>query len=62
MTLATWEVDIPGQPGAKMFIRPHLNSKKLGMVGCTYHASDSGKHKIGESWSRLICAKNKTLS
>jgi hypothetical protein len=40
-----------------MFGRPHLNGKKLGVVACSSHPSDSGKIKIGRSRSRMAWAK-----
>jgi hypothetical protein len=56
--LATWEAEIrrilvQSQPGQKMFARPHLNGKKLGMMTCACHPGDRGRHKIGGSQFRL---------
>jgi hypothetical protein len=47
---ATWGTEIrgiavQGQPGKKRFARPHLNRKKLGMVGHACHPSDGRKCK-----------------
>jgi hypothetical protein len=47
-------IAVQGQPRQKKFVRLHFSIKKAG------HGV-YGKHKI-ESWSRLIWAKNKTLS
>jgi hypothetical protein len=33
---------------AKMFIRPHLNRKKLGVVACACHPSYGEKYKSGD--------------
>jgi hypothetical protein len=42
------------------FARPHLNGeKKLSVVAYTFHPSNSGKFKIGGSWSRTAWAKNR---
>jgi hypothetical protein len=38
---------------AKMFVRLHLNRKKLVMVAHACHPSNGGKLKIGKLWSRL---------
>jgi hypothetical protein len=38
-----------------------LSGKKLGVVVCNCHPSNSRKHKIGESPSRLVWVKDETL-
>jgi hypothetical protein len=53
--LATWEAEIDwsqfkASTDKKKFSRPHLKRKKLGMVACACHSSDSWKCKIGGSW------------
>jgi hypothetical protein len=41
-------IQAQGQPWQKKFLRlPFQGGKKLGMMACACHPSDSGKHKIG---------------
>jgi hypothetical protein len=47
-------------PEEKMFARPHLNGKKLGMVVSAYHLSHRAMCKIGGFWSRLAWVKSET--
>jgi hypothetical protein len=42
-----------------MFARRHLNSKKLSMPVSACYCSCDGKHKIGDSWSKLAWTKKK---
>jgi hypothetical protein len=50
------------QPSLGKFMRPHLNSKKLGMVTCTCPLSYDVKHKIGRPQSRPVQAERDPIS
>jgi hypothetical protein len=39
---------VSGQLREKIFARPHLDGKNLGMVAQVYHLSFGREHKIGE--------------
>jgi hypothetical protein len=54
------KVTVEGSLGKKKFVRLHLHRKKVGMVGCTYHPSNGGKHKI-ELRSRAGLGKKQDL-
>jgi hypothetical protein len=47
---------------AKKFVKPPSQWKKLDTVVCACHPSNTEKHKIRGLQSRLIWAKNETLS
>jgi hypothetical protein len=52
----------PGKSMQKCLQDPISTEKKLGVVVCICHRSDSRKHKSGGSQSRPAWAKRETLS
>jgi hypothetical protein len=54
---------VPDQPKPNKDLQdPISTEKKLGVVVCACHPSDSEKNKIGRLWSRSAWGKSETLS